>query len=161
MRGANGRLTPFGWIAILAAIGLVAFMVFPPYLTFKDLAQQRALEAAASEAQARLNGAFASLVLSGVPCPQALGMLDARTIYEDPHSDGHLKSLWEIRKIDCAGDSGACVLYLRGAYEDVQDMEVTVNLTLPACPEPSPSSPAAEEAVPEESTETQPASAPQ
>ena len=127
-------LTPFSVVAVIACVALLCLMVFPPYLSFKDLAQERALEIAFSEARARLNTKFASELMSGATCEEArAGLGDVRT-FADPHSSAHLGNLWVIRKIECA-DPMRCTLYLEGAYEDVEGLEVSVTVPLPACPD--------------------------
>lgn len=127
-------ITPFNLVVAIACIALFSLMVLPPYLSFKSLAQERALEMAVSEAQARLNKKFAMELLSGANCVEARASLNEKQIFVDPHSDGRLKNLWIIRQIKCE-DAASCILHLEGAYEDVKGMEVSISVPLPTCPE--------------------------
>ena len=110
-RNTRQWITPFNVIVAVACIALVSLMVFPPYLSLKALAQERALTIASSEARARANIKFASELASGASCEQALAGLGDIQVYADPRSAANLGNLWLIRKIECMEPTN-CVLFL-------------------------------------------------
>lgn len=127
-------LTPFNVVVAVASIALVSLMVFPPYLSLKALAQERALAIASSEARARANIKFASELASGKSCQHALAGLDNIQVYADPHSTANLGNLWLIRKVECIEPTD-CVLFLEGTDDDIKGIEISITVPLPVCPD--------------------------
>lgn len=133
-RNQHKWITPFNIVIAVACIALVSLMVFPPYLSLKALAQERALAIAFSEARARANIKFASELASGASCKQALAGLDDIRVYTDPNSIATLGNLWKIHKIECAEPTN-CALFVEGISDDIKDIETSITIPLPVCPD--------------------------